>query len=128
MLNLDKSTYNLVIEQKTKNEAIINEIYANFNNYVPDEQYIMLDIAQNMAIINEELQKYIIIYNQSIKEQDQAFEYIVIEGDTIHSIARNMTGDYNNWKEILRFNDLSDLNLEIGTTLLIPRDLQSESI
>lgn len=128
MLNLDKSTYNLVIEQKTKNEAIINEIYANFNNYVPDEQYIMLDIAQNMAIINEELQKYIVIYNQSIKEQDQAFEYIVIEGDTIHSIARNMTGDYNNWKEILRFNDLSDLSLEIGTTLLIPRDLQSESI
>lgn len=128
MLNLDKSTYNLVIEQKTKNEAIINEIYANFNNYVPDEQYIMLDIAQNMAIINEELQKYIVIYNQSIKEQDQAFEYIVIEGDTIHSIARNMTGDYNNWKEILRFNDLTDLNLEIGTTLLIPRDLQSESI
>lgn len=128
MLNLDKNIYNIVVEQKAKNEAVINEIYANFNNYVPDEQYIMLDIAQNMAIINEELQKYIIIYNQSIKEDEQAIEYIVITGDTIHSIARNMTGDYNNWKEILRFNNLSDLNLEVGTTILIPRDLQSESL
>lgn len=128
MLNLDKNTYNAVVEQMAKNEAVINEIYANFNNYAPDEQYIMLDIVQNMAIINEELQKYVIIYNQSIKPDEQSLEYVVITGDTIHSIARNLTGDYDNWKEILRFNNLSDLNLEIGTTLLIPRDLQSESI
>lgn len=128
MLPLDKNTYNFVIEQKAENQVTINEIYANFNNYLSDDQYLMLDIAQNLAVINEEFEKYIVVYNQSIKEQQQSFEYLVITGDTIHSIARNITGDYNNWKEILRFNNLSDLELEVGTTILIPRDLQNESV
>ena len=128
MFPLDKDTYNFIVNQKTDNQRIINEIYANFNNYLLDDQYLMLDVAQNLAVINEELDKYIVVYNLNVKEQQQSFEYIVITGDTIHSISRNITGDYNNWKEILRFNNLSDLELEIGTTILIPRELQNESV
>jgi hypothetical protein len=128
MFSFDKVTYNFVVEQKVENEKLINEIYVNFNNYLPNDQYLMLDIAQNLAIINEELEKYIVVYNATAQEQQQASEYIVISGDTIHSIARNLTGDYNNWKEILRFNKLSDLELEVGSVLLIPRELKNESV
>lgn len=128
MFPLDKYTYNYITERKVANETLISEIYAKFNNYLPDEQYLMLDIAQNLAIINEEFEKYIVIYNTTVQEQQQAFEYMVITGDTIHSIARNLTGDYNNWKEILRFNKLSDLDLEVGSIILIPRELKNESV
>ncbi len=128
MFPLDKYTYNYITERKVANETLISEIYANFNNYLPDEQYLMLDIAQNLAIINEEFEKYIVIYNTTVQEQQQAFEYMVITGDTVHSIARNLTGDYNNWKEILRFNKLSDLDLEAGSIILIPRELKNESV
>jgi hypothetical protein len=128
MFSFDKVTYNFVVEQKVENEKLINEIYVNFNNYLPNDQYLMLDIAQNLAIINEELEKYIVVYNATAQEQQQASEYIVISGDTIHSIARNLTGDYNNWKEILRFNKLSDLELEVGSIILIPRELKNESV
>lgn len=123
MINLDKNVYNEVVSQKIKNETIINQIYANFENYSQDEKYEMLDICQNLAIINEEFQKYIVIYNKSVQQTEQSDEYIVIYGDTIHSISRKTTGTYENWKEILRFNNLSDINLEIGSILLIPRNL-----
>lgn len=123
MLNLDKNVYNEVVNQKIKNENIINQIYANFENYSQDEKYEMLDICQNLAIINEEFQKYIVIYNKSVQQTEQSEEYIVVYGDTIHSISRRTTGNYDNWKEILRFNNLSDINLEIGSILLIPRNL-----
>lgn len=123
MINLDKTTYNQVVSQKIKNETIINQIYANFENYSQDEKYEMLDICQNLAIINEEFGKYIVIYNKSVQQTEQSDEYIVVYGDTIHSISRKATGTYDNWKEILRFNNLSDLNLEIGSILLIPRNL-----
>lgn len=123
MINLDKNVYNEVVSQKIKNETIINQIYANFENYSQDEKYEMLDICQNLAIINEEFQKYIVIYNKSVQQTEQSDEYIVVYGDTIHSISRKTTGTYENWKEILRFNNLSDINLEIGSILLIPRNL-----
>lgn len=123
MINLDKNVYNEVVNQKIKNETIINQIYANFENYSQDEKYEMLDICQNLAIINEEFQKYIVIYNKSVQQTEQSDEYIVVYGDTIHSISRKTTGTYENWKEILRFNNLSDINLEIGSILLIPRNL-----
>jgi LysM domain len=123
MLQYDKNTYNAVVAQKIKNESIINQIYANFENYSQDEKYEMLDICQNLAVINEEFQKYIVIYNRNFEQQEQSDEYIVVYGDTIHSISRKVTGNYDNWKEIMRFNNLSDINLEIGSILLIPRNL-----
>jgi LysM repeat protein len=123
MIVIDKNIYNEVIRQKLENESIINQIYANFENYTQDEKYEMLDICQNLAVINEEFQKYIIVYNKAVQQNEQSDEYIVVYGDTIHSIARKITGNYENWKEIMRFNNLSDINLEIGTILLIPRNL-----
>lgn len=123
MLEYDKNTYNAIVEQKIKNENIINQIYANFENYSQDEKYEMLDICQNLAVINEEFQKYIVIYNRKFQQQQQSDEYIVVYGDTIHSISRKATGSYENWKEIMRFNNLSDLSLGVGTILLIPRNL-----
>lgn len=123
MIPFDKNTYNEIVAQKIVNEGIINQIYANFENYTQDDKYEMLDICQNLAIINEEFQKYIITYNRKFQQTEQSDEYIVIYGDTIHSISRRITGNYENWKEIMRFNNLSDIDLEVGTILLIPRNI-----
>lgn len=120
---LDKEIYNQVIAQKLANEQTITELYANFDNFTQEEKFIALDMITDFNIINEEFQKYIVIYNQSVQSENHSNEYIVISGDTIHSIAQKETGDYQNWKKIMEFNSLSDLELEVGTIILIPRNL-----
>lgn len=120
---LNKDIYNQVVAEKLANEQTIKDIYANFNNYIQEDKVIALEIVSNLNIINEEYQKYIVLYNRAITDERQSDEYIVIFGDTIHSIAQKMTGDYNNWKKLMRFNNLSDINLEIGQVILIPLDI-----
>lgn len=120
---LNKDIYNQVVAEKLANEQTIKDIYANFNNYIQEDKVIALEIVSNLNIINEEYQKYITLYNRAITDERQSDEYIVVFGDTIHGIAQKMTGDYNNWKKLMRFNNLSDINLEIGQVILIPLDI-----
>ena len=116
-----KSKYNEIISAKIANENSISDLYANFDNFSQDDKFIALEIIDNLNIINEEFNKYIAVYNTIEQSDEQDLEYVVSLGDTILSIAQKMTGDYNNWKEIMRFNNLSDIDLEIGSILLIPR-------
>lgn len=116
-----QSRYNQIVAAKIENENAINDLYANFDNFTQDDKFIALEIIDNLNIINEEFTKYIAVYNTIEQQLEQDLEYVVSMGDTILSIAQKMTGDYNNWKEIMRFNNLSDIDLEVGTILLIPR-------
>lgn len=120
---LSKEIYNQIVNQKIANEQTIADLYANFENFTQEEKFTALEMITDFAIINEEFQKYIIIYNQSVQNEIHSSEYIVVFGDTIHSIAQKETGDYQNWKQIMEFNNLSDIRLEVGTIILIPRDL-----
>lgn len=122
-VSYDKNTYNSVISSKIENENAINAIYADFDNFTQDEKFAALEIIDSLQIINEELNKYIAIYNSINQNEGQVNEYIVTANDTIFAIAQRETGDYNNWKEIMRFNKISDIDLEVGTSILIPQNL-----
>lgn len=120
---LNKEVYNLIVSQKIENEQVIADIYANFDNYTMDEKFSALEIIDNLNIANEEFQKYIVIYNAKADNAKQSEEYIVVYGDTIQSIAQKVTGNYENWKKIMVFNKISDINIEPGTVILIPEDI-----
>lgn len=122
-INIDKALYNEVYEAKIESEQLIEDLYASFNNFTAEEKMAAIEIIYNLKIINEEYQKYIVIYNQAVQPEVQSSEYIIIYGDTIASIAAKETGDFNNWKKIMEFNQLTDPNLIVGDVLLIPRDL-----
>jgi nucleoid-associated protein YgaU len=120
---LSKEIYNSIVQQKIANERTIAELYASFDNFTQDEQFIAISMITDFNIINEEFQKYIVLYNNTIQEEVNSNEYIVSFGDTIHSIAQKETGDYENWKKIMEFNNLYDLDLEVGSIILIPSNL-----
>lgn len=122
-VNLSKEIYNLIVEQKIANERAIAELYASFDNFTQDEKFDALSMITDFNIINEEFQKYIVIYNSTVQDEVNSNEYIVAFGDTIHSIAQKETGNYQNWKEIMEFNNLTDIELEVGSVLLIPSNL-----
>jgi hypothetical protein len=116
-----KTKYNEIVSAKIANENAISDLYANFDSFSQYDKFLALEIIDNLNIINEEFNKYIAVYNTIEQSDEQDLEYVVSLGDTILSVAQKMTGDYNNWKEIMRFNNLSDIDLEIGSILLIPR-------
>lgn len=122
-VSYDKNTYNSVIAAKINNENAINDIYASFDNFTQDEKFAALEIVDSLQIINEEFNKYIAVYNSIVQSENQINEYIITSNDTIFSVAQRETGDYNNWKEIMRFNKLSDIFIEVGTIILIPQNL-----
>lgn len=122
-VSYDKNTYNSVITAKINNENAINDIYVSFDNFTQDEKFAALEIVDSLQIINEEFNKYIAVYNSIVQSENQINEYIITSNDTIFSVAQRETGDYNNWKEIMRFNKLSDIFIEVGTIILIPQNL-----
>lgn len=122
-INIDKNLYNDIVAFKIENEQLINDLYESFNNFTSDELAAAIEIIHNFKIINDEYNKYIVIYNNSVANQQQSDEYITIEGDTFQSIAQTMTGNYNNWKKIMEFNEIKDPFIESGVAILIPRNL-----
>jgi hypothetical protein len=124
MLELDKTTYNEIYKEKLNNEQIIAEFYQNFDNYTFEEKFAATEIIGYLNIINEEYEKYITIYNNTILEDEQSQEYVSIYGDTFQKIAAKKTGNYNNWKVIMEFNGITNLLIEPGTTILIPENLE----
>ncbi len=122
-ITLDKSIYNQIVNQKIENELVISDLYASFSNLTMEEQQDAIEIIYNLNIINDEFNKYIVIYNNSISNDDQSEEYISVYGDTFQSIASKLTGDFNNWKSIMDFNYIKDPYIEPGTVILIPRNL-----
>lgn len=123
MIPLDKSLYNEIYKEKLNNTQIIAEFYQNFDNYTFEEKFAATEIIGYLNIINEEYDKYITIYNNSILEDEQSQEYITIYGDTFQKIAAKKTGNYNNWKVIMEFNGITDPIIEPGTVILIPENL-----
>ncbi len=123
MIPLDKSLYNEIYKEKLNNTQIIAEFYQNFDNYTFEEKFAATEIIGYLNIINEEYDKYITIYNNSILEDEQSQEYITIYGDTFQKIAAKKTGNYNNWKVIMEFNGITDPIVEPGTVILIPENL-----
>lgn len=123
MIPLDKSLYNEIYKEKLNNTQIIAEFYQNFDNYTFEEKFAATEIIGYLNIINEEYDKYITIYNNSILEDEQSQEYVTIYGDTFQKIAAKKTGNYNNWKVIMEFNGITDPIIEPGTVILIPENL-----
>jgi hypothetical protein len=124
MLEIDKNLYNEIYKEKLENEQIILEFYQNFDNYTFEEKFAATEIITNLNIINEEYEKYITIYNNTILEDEQSQEYVTIYGDTFQKIAAKKTGNYNNWKAIMEFNGITDPIIESGTIIQIPENLE----
>lgn len=122
-VNIDKTLYNNIYSYKLENDQLINDLYASFNNFTSKEKQIAIEVIYNLKIINEEYEKYIVIYNSISNSEQQADEYITLQNDNFQRVAQIMTGDFNNWKKIMEFNNLTDPYLEPGTVLKIPRDL-----
>jgi len=48
-------------------------------------------------------------------------KFVVIQGDTLHAIAKRTTGNANNWKEVAEANGITDPSkMEVGAILVIP--------
>jgi len=48
-------------------------------------------------------------------------KFVVIEGDTLHAIAKRTTGNADNWKEVAEANGITDpTKMEVGAILVIP--------
>lgn len=122
-INIDKNVYNDTVKYKLENEQLINDLYSSFDNFTSEELQAAIEIIYHLNIINEEYNKYIIIYNNTVASEEQSQEYITVEGDTFQTIAQHMTGDFNNWKKIMEFNDMVDPVLESGEVIMIPFNL-----
>lgn len=122
-ITIDKSLYNDIYATKLENEQLIEDFYSSFDNFTAEEKMAAIEIIYNLKIINEEYEKYIVIYNNEVQPEVQSNEHIICYGETLQYIAAKETGDFNNWKKIMEFNQLSDINLIVGDVLLIPRDL-----
>ena len=120
---LDKNIYNDVNDAKLYNENVIADLYSNFNNYTMEEKQSAIEMIYNLKIINDEYEKYIILYNSQINQSKRTSEYISNEGDTWQSVAAKQTGDFNNWKKIMEFNNITDIYLDSGVSIKIPIDL-----
>lgn len=112
--------YNDAISNKQYNEDLIAELYASYPTMTFDDKLIAMEIINNVKMMNDEYDKYIIIYQSKIKNDKRRTVYTVIEGDTLQRIAVKFSGNPNNWTKIYDYNHLNDIMLSPGDAIQIP--------
>jgi LysM repeat protein len=115
--------YNEIVANKSFNEALIDEIYGSYDSMTFDDKLIAIEIIADLKLLNDEYNKYIIVYQQNVKTNKSKSQYIVIEGDTLQKIAYKYTGSIDNWQKIYLYNGLKDIKLTAGDIINIPEDL-----
>ncbi|MFW6014016.1 MAG: LysM peptidoglycan-binding domain-containing protein [Nanoarchaeota archaeon] len=76
---------------------------------------------QTFPLEKEKTQK-----NQGKLMTESDYVYFTVRGDNLSKIARNVTGDMDNWTKILRYNNLdnSDIKkIEVNQPIVIPESL-----
>lgn len=121
---ITQSFYNQVVKFIEDSELYIKKLYSDMQYIASDsEKMIFLEEINDYRVLIAEYTKYKIIYETQKKDDDVLDEVIVIEGDTLQSIAAKKTGSHTNWQRLYDFNGLSDIYLSAGDTIKIPRDL-----
>lgn len=113
-------TYNQVIINKSESLAVIDDLYAAYPTMTFDDKIIAMEIISNLKTINDEYDKYIIVYQMKAKDKNKKTSYTAIEGDTLPRIADKFTGDTGNWIKLYEYNNLNDTLLSAGDIILIP--------
>lgn len=112
--------YNDANTSKKYNEDLIAELYGSYPTMTFNDKMIAMELISNLKAINYEYDKYIIIYQNEIKNDKRRSFYTVIEGDTLQRISLKFSGDPNNWIKIYEYNHLIDIILSPGDSLEIP--------
>jgi LysM domain len=116
--------YNKVVNFIIDAENYINKLYSDLEYVSSDSNRLQfLEEIEDFRILIDEYTKYKIIYESQKTDDDVLDEALVIDGDTLQSISAKFTGTHENWQRLYDFNDLSDVILEAGSTIKIPRDL-----
>lgn len=119
-INLNQEMYNDANTSKKYNEDLIAELYGSYPTMTFNDKMIAMELISNLKAINYEYDKYIIIYQNEIKNDKRRSFYTVIEGDTLQRISLKFSGDPNNWIKIYEYNHLIDIILSPGDSLEIP--------
>lgn len=119
-INFTPEVYNDAISHKKYNEDLIAELYASYATMTFDDKLIAMELISNLKILNDEYDKYILVYQSKIKNDKRKTFYTVIEGDTLQRIAVKYSGDANNWTKIYEYNHLTDTILSPGDSIEIP--------
>lgn len=82
-----------------------------------DTQELIDDLnLKRISFFNE-----IVKYQTSIKPSQQEEVYVVRDGVLLSDVALLYYGERDYWQYIYDYNQLTDLNLTIGTELIIPK-------
>lgn len=120
-MTISDKQYTLIVQYKNDLQNYINELYASFPNYTFQEKFNASKIITELKIILFEYQKFIIAYQNQIKTLVVNNSYTVKQGDTLPGIAVRVLGDLNRWKDIYRYNNMTDIMLNAGDVILIPQ-------
>ena len=115
-----QEVYNAVVAQQQENDLYLKELYNSLPTLIMTAKIETLKVIDALKVINDEYEKYIIIYDNLIGEDNPITTYVIIEGDTLQRIAYLTLGDPSKWDLLYRFNNLGDVKLEPGDTLNIP--------
>lgn len=123
MFDYTAESYNHVVERKKEIEDYLNELYYSFDTLSFKDRMLSSQIIENLKTIVGEFDKYIISYQHQAKAALTKQEYVVIQGDTLPSIAQAILGDASKWMRIYTHNQLKDLVLSPGDILEIPEEV-----
>ena len=117
--------YNQYVKFIEDAKTYVKDIYAKISFYSDEDKITWLEEIDDFNILINEFTKYKIIYERQVADENVNVEHIVVEGDTLQKISAKYTGDQQNWQRIYDFNNLTDVKLDPGVTVRIPRDLFS---
>jgi nucleoid-associated protein YgaU len=104
-------------------KVYVKDIYAKLSLFSDEDKITWLEEIDDYNTLISEYTKYKIIYERQRADENVSVEHIVVEGDTLQKISAKYTDTHENWQRIYDFNNLTDVKLEPGTTVQIPKDL-----
>lgn len=122
-INYSQELYTRIIEHKKELEEYISELYSGYDSFSFKDKIIAVEIIDDLKEIIFEYDKYIAAFQNISVASGSQREYVIIEGDTLPSIAAKTTGVFTNWLKIYKYNGLGDIKLIPGDILKIPEDL-----
>jgi hypothetical protein len=118
----DKSAYSVASLNQSPNVNSGSNIFAQANSRQKKEQSQDLE-----SRLTENSSTYHRSNAYEIQIGKSSYIYFTIRGDTLSKIAKNISGNENNWKEIQRYNGLPSTLIEVNQALLIPRSLANNN-
>lgn len=118
---ISNEDYKWVVEYYKYNTDYINALTANFNSFTKKEKPDIIQFMSDMKVINQELYKIIVVYEKQNEKAPNSL-YTVKYGDTLPLLATKFYKDFSKWENIFAANNLNDIKLEVGQTLVIPKE------